>query len=184
MPRIISPQTIGMPDDEAGIGTGDQQAVIHALDTAGEFTRENRAHDQADAPVEPGDHQRHEADRDHRAYRRAGDGGDTRDQAHEQRRLGDGEAGDQHQRHLHGKAEQVPEAVLPEAEHRDRAVALKDHARGEHHQRDDEYQDQWIGQIAVEYADTAAGECTEHGGIPLPEPSGSLSIENQVWCAS
>ena len=61
-----------MPDHEAAIGRSDQQAVVHAMQLAGNLLGENHAHDQAEAPVEPAGHGRNARDEGDGAGRRLG----------------------------------------------------------------------------------------------------------------
>ena len=106
-----------VPDQEAGVGRGHQQRVVDAAHLARQRAGEHRADHQAETPVDPGTGQRHQGHQDDGLARRLRDARHAVEQAVDRRRPCQGMAGDQDQRHLHGKGQQVPEAVAPVLRH-------------------------------------------------------------------
>ena len=155
----------GVPDDEAGIGRGDQQGVIHSGHTAHHLFGQQSADDQTEAPVQPAADSGHErghqngllvimAESGHGAQRLlAGTGG------------GHSGAEHQHQRHLHGESQQIPEAALgiaPLGDDLDGAHAGGAHGGHEYDQGQDDGEQKRIRQPPVYDAHTSIGEFFEH----------------------
>ncbi len=106
-----------VPDQETRIGRRHQQRVVDALDLTGQRAGEDGADHQAEAPVHPAADQRHQGDHDDRLTRRAGHAGQAVELAVDQGGTGQRVTGDEDQRHLHGEAEQGPEAAAPVLHH-------------------------------------------------------------------
>ena len=67
-----------VPDDEAGVGGGDQQGIVHGGDPAHHFLGQQGAGDQAEAPVQPAADGGDEGGGDEQARRGERHAGDTR----------------------------------------------------------------------------------------------------------
>ena len=155
----------GVPDHEAGVGGGDQQGIVHGGHAAHDLLGQQRADDQAEAPVQPA------ADGGH-------EGGDQNglllivaQPCHGAQRLlaglggGHGGAEDQHQSHLHGERQQIPEAALliaPLGDDVDGAHAGGAHGTDKHHEGQDNGKQECIRQPPVDDAHAAIGEFLEH----------------------
>ena len=153
-----------VPDDEAGVGGGDQQGIVHGGDPAHHFLGQQGAGDQAEAPVQPaadggdegGDH-----DGLHIVVAQAGGGPQGLFAG-----LGGGHGGaeHQHQGHLHREAQQTPEAlgVAPGVEHLQRAHLCGAHGADENDDAQDDGKQEGIRQPSVDHANAAVGEFLEH----------------------
>lgn len=151
-----------MPDQKARVGRGHQQRVVDACDLARQGTGEHCADHQAEAPVDPAAHQCHQGDHDDRLARRARDRGQAVELTVDDRRAGQGVAGDEDQRHLHGEAEQCPEAAAPVLDHGRQRLAGGSHAGDQHAQGEQGGKDEGRGQVLLYQAHAHAGECVEH----------------------
>ena len=154
----------GVPDDEAGVGGGDQQGIVHSGDALGHFTGQQSAGDQAEAPVQPAAH--------------SGDHGGDHDSLHvvvaqaggEPQRLLAGPGGchgtaqHQHQRHLHGEGQQIPEAAggTPGIQNLQRAHLGGDHRKDIDDDGQNDREQEGIGQPSVDHAHAAVGKFLEH----------------------
>ncbi|MNJ59157.1 hypothetical protein D3C77_548240 [compost metagenome] len=121
-----------MPDQEAGVGRGHQQRVVDPLHLAGQGAGEHRADHQAEAPVDPAADQRHQGDHDDGLPGRAGHAGQAVELTVDDGSAGQGMAGDEDQRHLHGEAEQGPEAAAPVLHHAWQGLVGGEHAGDQH----------------------------------------------------
>ena len=158
----------GVPDDEAGIGGGDQQGIVHGGDPLGHLLGQQRTGHQAEAPVEPAAHGGdHGGDDDGLHIIVAQTSGLPQ---HLLTGLGGSHGGTQHQHqsHLHGKGQQTPEAVgiAPCGQHLDGT-----HAGGEHgchidHEGQDDGKQECIRQPAVHNTHASVGESLEHTFSP------------------
>ena len=157
-----------MPDDEGGIGGGDQQGIVHGGDPLGHLLGQQRTGHQAEAPVEPAAHGGdHGGDDDGLHIIVAQTSGLPQ---HLLTGLGGSHGGTQHQHqsHLHGKGQQTPEAVgiAPCSQHLDGT-----HAGGEHgchidHEGQDDGKQECIRQPAVHNTHASVGESLEHTFSP------------------
>ena len=154
-----------MPDNEAGIGGGDEQGIVHRGDTAHHFLGQQGADDQAEAPVQPA------ADCGHK-------GGDQNSllvgvaqAGHGPQSLlagtggGHGRTKHQHQSHLHGEGQQVPEASLgitPFCDDLNGAHARSAHGRHEYNQGQDDGEQERVGKPSVDDAHAAVCEFLKH----------------------
>ena len=155
----------GVPDHEAGVGGGDQQRVVHGGHAAHDLLGQQSADDQTKAPVQPA------ADGGH-------EGGDQNGlllivakACYGAQRLLTGLGGchggaeDQHQCHLHGERQQIPEAALliaPLGDDRDGTHAGGAHRRHEDDEGQDDGEQERIRQPPVDDAHAAIGEFLEH----------------------
>ena len=155
-----------MPDDEARIGRGHEQAVVD-LDLAREFLGEKRAHDEAEAPVDPACGQRDEAHQQDRAARAAGEAREFSEKLFHDRRRGHHVAGDQHQEHLHGEGQERPETIAPDLDHLQGRGALADNCGQRGHEGQHQHEDERVGQVTVHDADHRPGECVQHCYFPF-----------------
>ena len=158
----------GVPDDETGVGGGDQQGIVHIIDAAGHLFGQQGAHDEAEAPVQPaaeGGHRGNHHDGAHLALGKAGNG--VEDLFAD---LGGGQSGTQHQHqgHLHGEGQQAPHAVAalalaaPGPNHLP-GTLLRAQARGdEDHDGQDDGEQEWIRQPPVHDAHASVGEFFQH----------------------
>ena len=153
-----------VPNDEAGVGRGDQQGIVHGGHTLCHFLSQQRTGDKAEAPVEPAADDGHE-------------GGDD-DSLHivvsktcqsTQRLLaglgrGHGRAQHQHQCHLHREAQQRPEAGggTPSADHVDGAETRGEHGGDKDHDGQDDGEQERIRQPSVDYANAAIDDFLKH----------------------
>ena len=160
----------GVPDDKAGVGGGDQQGIVHGGHPAHDLLGQQGADNQAEAPVQPAADGGHEggdqngllvvvAQTGHSAQRLfAGLGG------------GHGRAEDQHQGHLHGEGQQIPEAALlvaPLGDDLNGAHAGGAHGAHEYHEGQDDGEQECIRQPPVDYAHAAVGKFLEHSDTLL-----------------
>ena len=153
-----------VPDDEARIGGGDQQGIVHGGDPAHHFLGQQGAGDQAEAPVQPaadggdegGDH-----DGLHIVVAQTGGGPQGLFAG-----LGGGHGGaeHQHQGHLHGEAQQAPEAlgIAPGVEDLQGAHLRGAHGADENDDAQDDGKQEGIRQPSVDHANAAVGEFLEH----------------------
>ena len=160
----------GVPDHEAGVGGGDQQRIVHGGYAAHDLLGQQSADDQSEAPVQPAAEGGHEGGDQNRLLFVVAQ---TRHRA--QRLLaglgrGHGGAEDQHQRHLHGEGQQIPEAALliaPLGDDLDGAHARGAHGAHKYHKRQDDGEQECIRQPPVDYAHTAVGKFFEHSDTLL-----------------
>ena len=154
-----------VPDNEAGVGGGDEQRIVHRGHTAHHFLGQQSADDQTEAPVQP-----------------AADGGlEGGDQngllvvvaqaGHGAQRLlagtgrGHGGAEDQHQSHLHGKAQQTPKAALlvaPSGQNLDDTHLGGQQRTNKGNDGQDDSEQEGVGQPSVDDSDAAIGEFLKH----------------------
>jgi len=154
-----------VPDQEAGVGRGDQQRVVDAAHLACQRAGEHGADDQAEAPVDPGTGQRDERDQHDGLARGLRDAGHAVEQSVDCRRPCQGMAGDQDQRHLHGEGQQVPEAVAPVLRHGRQALTGAEHGGDQHDQREQDGEDEGRGEEALHQVDAGGGYSVEHDGV-------------------
>ena len=172
----------GVPDDEAGIGGGDQQRIIHGGNALGNLAGQQSAGDQAEAPVQPaadGGNEGGDHDGLHVVVAHTG---------HEPQRLlaglggSHGGAEHQHQSHLHGEGQQAPEAAggAPGVEHLQRPHLGGDHREHIHDDGQDDCKQERIRQPPVDHANAAIGEFLKHRFTLLccyrPGPSQSAGL--------
>ena len=152
----------GMPNDEAGVGGGDQQTIVHGGNLTGDLAGQQSAGDQAEAPVQPAAETGHESDQQ--------DGGlvavcDVCDRAQDlfNDRCGSerGAENDDHD-HLHGEGQQAPEAgiITPIYDHVDDAVVREDQRQDEHDERQDDCEQKCVGQPTVDDLNEEIGNCS------------------------
>ena len=176
-----------MPNDKAGVGGGDEQRIIHCGNAAHHFLGKQGADDQTEAPVQPA------ADGGH-------EGGDqdgllivVAQTGHSAQRLLAGAGGchgrteNQHQGHLHGKAQQAPKAALlvaPGGQNLDDTHLGGQQRTDKGNDGQDDGEQECVGQPAVNNAHAAIGESLKHSVTLLflhnkhvisADPSGGLT---------
>ena len=150
-----------VPDHEARIGTGHQQAIIDP-DLARQGLGEQCADDEPEPPVDPAGHDRNHGDQHDGPARARNPAGQAVEQTPHGRRTGQHEAGDQHQQHLHRELEQIPEAVAPIAHHRLRRLAFDNNRSDRGDEGQQQYEDVGVRQVAFDQADRGARKYSEH----------------------
>ena len=153
-----------VPDDEAGVGGGDQQRIIHGGNALGNLAGQQSAGDQAEAPVQPaadGGNEGGDHDGLHVVVAQAGGSPQGLFAGLGSRHGG---AEHQHQGHLHGEAQQAPEAlgVAPGVEHLQGAHLGGAHGADENDDAQDDGKQERIRQPPVDHANAAVGEFLEH----------------------
>ncbi|CAH0288982.1 hypothetical protein SRABI70_03991 [Pseudomonas sp. Bi70] len=123
-----------MPDQKARIGCRHQQRVMHAPHLPRQRPGEHRTNHQAEAPVHPGGGHRYQGDEHDGLPRRAGNARQAVQQPGNRWRVGQRMTGDQHQGHLHGEGQQVPETAAPVLGHLRQALAGGEDAQRQYYQ--------------------------------------------------
>ena len=154
----------GVPDDEAGVGRGDQQGIVHVLDPAGHLLGQQGAGDEAEAPVEPAADGGDEGGDQDGALLVLGNGGNGAQDFLTDLGGSHGGAQHQHQSHLHGEGQQAPEAagVTPGVDQSHGALLGADHRGDEDHDGQDDGEQERIRQPPVDDPHAAIGKLFEH----------------------
>ena len=145
-----------------------QRAVVDAPHAPRDLERQHGAEHEAEAPVDPGGHQREERHERHGAARRFGPRRNHPDEAPHRTRRGQHVARDDDERHLERERNQLPEAAAPRVDHlsgcrrRDRQGSADDEDRA------DEREDEGVGNPALGPLGERQGEAGEETGWFFP----------------
>ena len=142
-------QPLGPYAAEAQKAGGGERTIVDAFDAPRHFAGEDRAEDQTEAPVEPRAHQCEYGDHRHGGLWRVRQRGDGSDDAAHRSRCREDMAGDDHQRHLERKGNQVPEAAAPSIHHRERRRVGEADACQDGEGGGDEREDKRVGNPAL-----------------------------------
>jgi len=132
---------------EPGVGRGNDQRVVHALDFERQLARHDAANHQTKAPVQVAAHAAHDGGHDDGLTWRVHMAGNFVHEAIDDGRGSQHIAHHQDDSHLGGKAQQAPKALAPVLHHQIHGAAF--HGKGQHHGQQGEHdrEDERVGQI-------------------------------------